>query len=240
MRAWRRNEGMRDGAARRVSRKEDIRSRIRLKILTGAIAPGSPIDEEALAEEFGVSRTPIREICAHLVAEGSADHQRGRGACAPSVTPDGIDAFFEAAGTAYPALFSLIVSRIDAFDLAHLRGLVQAAIAVTEHGPLEMRAARYLDVMEGAAQMARNSFLARGNSQLMREECRIAVSVSRLRGGEHPLPDPLDLLVSSCSQVVAMLERRDLDGLLNVLESRLRRSRSLHDRLIRLGPLGGS
>ncbi|MEN2749886.1 GntR family transcriptional regulator [Sphingomonas sp. T9W2] len=38
------------------------------QIVEGRRAPGSHLNEQALAEEFGVSRTPIREAIRHLVA----------------------------------------------------------------------------------------------------------------------------------------------------------------------------
>ncbi|MEM9782403.1 MAG: GntR family transcriptional regulator [Pseudomonadota bacterium] len=216
----------------RTGRKDEIRRRIRLKILLSDIAPGTVIDEEALADEFGVSRTPIREICAHLVAEGSAEYHRGRGACSPPVTAEGVEAVFEAAATAYPALFSLVVARVDAFDLTRLRSLVQALVALTDSGPIELKAGRYLDFMEACADTAQNEILARGTRQLIREECRIAIAVPQLQAApDHP-GHPLNVLIGFCGPLLAALERRDLDGVLTVLDDRLRRSKTHHDRLL--------
>jgi DNA-binding GntR family transcriptional regulator len=44
--------------------------RIRERIITGELAPGAPIPEGALAEEFHVSRTPVREALKVLRMEG--------------------------------------------------------------------------------------------------------------------------------------------------------------------------
>jgi len=50
-----------------------LRARIyeiaRKRILTGELAPGATIDEKALAAEFGVSRTPVREAVKKLTDE---------------------------------------------------------------------------------------------------------------------------------------------------------------------------
>jgi DNA-binding GntR family transcriptional regulator len=43
---------------------------LRERIITGAIDPGAPLSELALAEEFGVSRTPVREALKQLQTEG--------------------------------------------------------------------------------------------------------------------------------------------------------------------------
>ncbi|MCC5948981.1 MAG: GntR family transcriptional regulator [Nitriliruptoraceae bacterium] len=54
----------------------DLRERICLLEL----APGSRLREEALATEYGVSRTPIREVLARLIFEGLVTTQPGAGA----------------------------------------------------------------------------------------------------------------------------------------------------------------
>ena len=43
---------------------------LRDEIVSGAIAPGSALGQESLAERFGVSRMPIREAIQHLAAMG--------------------------------------------------------------------------------------------------------------------------------------------------------------------------
>ena len=48
------------------NRKLDCLSEIRTRILTMGIAPGAALDESALSEEFGVSRTPLREVLQRL------------------------------------------------------------------------------------------------------------------------------------------------------------------------------
>ena len=49
---------------------EDIRRRLAEKIISGALAPGTPLDESVLAAEFSVSRTPVREALRLLAASG--------------------------------------------------------------------------------------------------------------------------------------------------------------------------
>jgi DNA-binding GntR family transcriptional regulator len=49
---------------------EDIRRQLSERIIGGALAPGSVLDESLLAAEFEVSRTPIREALKLLAASG--------------------------------------------------------------------------------------------------------------------------------------------------------------------------
>ncbi len=54
---------------------EQLRERICLLELT----PGTPLREQALAEEFGVSRTPVREALTMLRVDGLVTRQHGGG-----------------------------------------------------------------------------------------------------------------------------------------------------------------
>ena len=49
---------------------ERVAVRLRERIVSHTLAPGSWIDEQTLAAEFGISRTPLREALKVLAAEG--------------------------------------------------------------------------------------------------------------------------------------------------------------------------
>src|SRR5512145_3147250 len=49
---------------------EEVAERLRQLIYSGELAPGTWIDERALVERFGTSRTPLREALKVLHAEG--------------------------------------------------------------------------------------------------------------------------------------------------------------------------
>jgi DNA-binding GntR family transcriptional regulator len=57
-----------------------LADRISAKILAGEYAPGSRLRQEALAEEFSVSRTPIREALRQLEVKGVVQHRPNQGA----------------------------------------------------------------------------------------------------------------------------------------------------------------
>ncbi|MGY2491726.1 GntR family transcriptional regulator [Cupriavidus sp. CP313] len=47
----------------------EIRAAIEAEIESGAMPPGTPLDERSLAERFGVSRTPVREALQQLAVQ---------------------------------------------------------------------------------------------------------------------------------------------------------------------------
>jgi DNA-binding GntR family transcriptional regulator len=57
-----------------------IRDQLRSEILSGSIAPGIQLRQDALAERFRTSRLPVREALRQLESEGLVTYQRNRGA----------------------------------------------------------------------------------------------------------------------------------------------------------------
>jgi DNA-binding GntR family transcriptional regulator len=66
-----------------------LADRISAKIFAGQFPPGSRLRQEALAEEFSVSRTPIREALRQLEAKGVIQHRPNQGAVV--LTPNARD-----------------------------------------------------------------------------------------------------------------------------------------------------
>ena len=63
-----------------------VAERLRVRILDHTLAPGSWIDEQAFAAEFGISRTPLREALKVLAAEGLVTMKLRRGAYVTEVS----------------------------------------------------------------------------------------------------------------------------------------------------------
>lgn len=78
------------------TRAEWLAGAIADAIVAGTWVPGDRLDEQALAERYGVSRTPVREALRRLGASGLIDVRPRRGAVVASVTPEELDALFVA------------------------------------------------------------------------------------------------------------------------------------------------
>ncbi len=67
---------------------EAVAERLRERIFARALEPGSWIDEQKLAAEFGISRTPMREALKVLAVEGLVTMKLRRGAYVTEVSAD--------------------------------------------------------------------------------------------------------------------------------------------------------
>src|SRR3954468_8942501 len=68
---------------------------LRRRILDGTYAAGLPLRQDALAEEFGISRIPVREALLQLEAEGLVRILPHRGAIVSELSTGEIEEVFE-------------------------------------------------------------------------------------------------------------------------------------------------
>lgn len=73
-----------------LSTREQIAERLREDVFTGRLVAGARISEAALAEQFGVSRGPIREAMSQLTSEGLFVAKQNCGAIVAPPMPETI------------------------------------------------------------------------------------------------------------------------------------------------------
>jgi len=57
---------------------KDVYERVRNAILDGRLAPGAVMSQVAMAQELGISRTPLREALRMLQSEGLVEGEPNR------------------------------------------------------------------------------------------------------------------------------------------------------------------
>lgn len=73
---------------------QEVAERLRQRIFSHDLAPGAWIDEQALTEAYGISRTPLREALKVLAAEGLVTLKPRRGCYVTEVTERDLDEIF--------------------------------------------------------------------------------------------------------------------------------------------------
>ncbi|WP_128113517.1 GntR family transcriptional regulator [Polynucleobacter necessarius] len=73
---------------------EDVAERLRAQIFAHELTPGSWLDEQSLAIQFGISRTPMREAIKVLASEGLVTMKLRRGAYVTEVDRGDLEQIF--------------------------------------------------------------------------------------------------------------------------------------------------
>jgi DNA-binding GntR family transcriptional regulator len=76
-----------------------IRNRIAKQLWNGVYSFGEDLNEARLADELGVSRTPLREALVMLASEGLIEALPNRGFHVPAVDPDAVAELYPVLGT---------------------------------------------------------------------------------------------------------------------------------------------
>lgn len=105
-----------------------VHATLRDEILELVLPPGTPIDEVALAERFGMSRTPIREALVRLAGEGLVETLPNRSAIVANIDFLNLHHFFDAMTLMYRVTTRLAAQNRSATDLAAIRA-AQAGFA---------------------------------------------------------------------------------------------------------------
>jgi DNA-binding GntR family transcriptional regulator len=111
---------------------QEVADRLREQIAEGVLAPGTWIDEQALTEQLGISRTPLREALKVLVAEGMVRLEARRGCFVNQLTEKDLDEIFP--------LMALLEGRC-AFEAARNAGQADLKRLDQLHVQLQQRAA---------------------------------------------------------------------------------------------------
>jgi DNA-binding GntR family transcriptional regulator len=105
---------------------EEVADQLRNRIFAHQLAPGAWIDEQSLAKEFGISRTPMREAIKVLAAEGLITMKLRRGAYVTEVNRGDLEQIFTVLSllegeAAKEAATKAKESDLNALDDLHLR-----------------------------------------------------------------------------------------------------------------------
>lgn len=73
---------------------QEVAERLRQRIFAHELVPGTWIDEQKLADHYGISRTPLREALKVLASEGLVELKPRRGCYVTELSPKDLDDIF--------------------------------------------------------------------------------------------------------------------------------------------------
>lgn len=110
---------------------------LRRRILSGSVAAGEALRQDALAKEFGISRIPIREAFHQLAAEGLVTLHPHRGAVVTALSALDIAELFDLRAMLEPDLIRRAVPRLAESDFARAETILAEYTAAIARGDLE-------------------------------------------------------------------------------------------------------
>ncbi len=102
---------------------EEVAELLRQRIFRRELEPGSWIDEVKIAQEFGISRTPLREALKVLAAEGLITMKVRRGAYVTEVSEQDLDEVYHLLSLLESDAAAVAATRATEAQLAELRAL---------------------------------------------------------------------------------------------------------------------
>ncbi len=198
---------------------DNVANQLRYHIFAGDFAPGSFLDEVALAERLKISRTPLREALKVLTAEGLVRHEPRRGCFVYQVTEQDLDDIFPVIALlegrcAFEAARNASDAELQALDVLHTK--------LQQHAKAKRIADYYTTnyaIHEAIIALAGNRWLALAISDL-----RKIVRLARLQ--QLRAPGRLEQSLSEHMAVFAALKARDSEGAEAAMRTHLLRQRA--------------
>ena len=105
---------------------EQVAERLRSRIYAHELVPGTWVDEQKLAEEYGISRTPMREALKVLASEGLVQLKPRRGCYVTELSEEDLDEIFPVMAllegrVAFEATAKATDKNIDKLEAIHNR-----------------------------------------------------------------------------------------------------------------------
>jgi len=110
----------------------DVAERLRARILSHTLPPGSWIDEQALAADYGISRTPLREALKVLASEGLVTMKLRRGAYVTEVSTRDLNEVYHLLGLLEGDAAAAVAGSATREQMAELKELHAALEAAVD------------------------------------------------------------------------------------------------------------
>lgn len=117
----------------------DVYCKLLSRILVGDLPPGSALQENALAKEFGVSRTPIREALIRLEADGLVRIVPKQGVYVTEITHQAYRNAFEVRYHMISIAGQLAAQRISDAEIEKLKEIASEAETLTEPRDIKLK-----------------------------------------------------------------------------------------------------
>ena len=203
------------GIVRKTLHHEVVVDALRELILEGELEPRSRINEVALCERFGLSRTPLREAIKLLAAEGLLELLPNRGARVVALSETEISEILQVVGALEGAAGELACGLITEAELSLIEAATEAMITAWKAGDYPIYFARNREVHDAIMAAARNSALQSTYRSL-------SGRVQRARFSAHKTDEQWARAIDDHRLMVMLLRRRDGAALAQLMRDHIK------------------
>lgn len=192
---------------------------LREAILAGMLPPGTRLREEVLAEQYGVSRTPVREALRRLYTEGLVRLERNRGAVVTLLALDELDEVYDIRLALETLAAVRAASGMIPEDAASARAALAAARGAIERDDPEALA-NANDAFHHAIYRASHS------PRLWAMISGLGAIIRRYRLASLSAPGRAEQVLREHAEVLMAIERGDVEAIRALMAGHLNGARS--------------
>lgn len=181
---------------------------LKRRIISMELAPGAVVDEVSLGEEFGLSRSPVRELLRQMAAEGYLELEVNRAARVSYMNHQSLRNFFLAAPLIYISttqLAAINASQIEIDQLKKIQLLFREAI---DQGDIEGRVYYNNMFHLEIGKIAHNPYLMPSLERLLIDHARLGKIFYR-DPTTQDMQEDLDIAVIQHDQIIEAIERHN-------------------------------
>jgi len=192
------------------SKKTRCADDLRRRILTEDLEPGIYLDETEIADAYGISRPPLREVLRQLAGEGYVVLHENRGAQVSPMTHKTLRNFFVAAPMIYAATARLAAEHATPAQIVRLKECQWAFRQAIKSGDGIERALGNERFHSIIGEMADNEFLMPSLRRLLIDHTRIGMTFYSPRKLE--LATQREVAADQHDQLIALIEAGQADA----------------------------
>jgi DNA-binding GntR family transcriptional regulator len=132
----------------------DVYRALREGIASGAYRPNEALRAAAIADELGISRTPVREAFMRLASEGLVDYSPRHGARVVDLRADELQELFELRSAVEEIAVRHAAAKATPKDVAHLRKLCTACHEAVDNDHVDKMIQANVDLHDAINQLS--------------------------------------------------------------------------------------
>lgn len=199
---------------------DEVADRMRALIQSGEMEPKARVNESALTERFGISRTPLREAIKILATEGHLELLPNRGARVASLSQVEIEEMMEVIAGLEATAADLACRTVTDGEVAAIQADHDAMVAACRAG----EEAEYFRLNRGIHEAL---MAASRNATLSGIYQSLSGRIQRSRYSAHQTPEQWARAVSEHERMVVLLRARDGVGLSALMREHIRSKKSV-------------